>query len=219
MPTFTLTLKRALEIQKGDIGLDDYVIFDETYRETLNNKIIDHYYNQEIGMETIELFRLALRRKMNEIMPLYNQHYMISAIEFDPLKTVDMSTLNNVTATGESVSTSGSDAKSRAVAQEMPQTLLSGEGDYATNAQDTVSNTEATGSATESNTTATDGAVTGFQGNAAMMLYQYRQSLVNIDLMIISELQNLFMLVWSNGDEFSERNNYGYDYLTGYTTW
>ena len=30
----------------SDIGLDDYPIFQEAYRETLNNKIIRHYYTR-----------------------------------------------------------------------------------------------------------------------------------------------------------------------------
>jgi hypothetical protein len=37
----------------SDIGLDDYPIFQEAYRETLNNKIIRHYYTREIGAETV----------------------------------------------------------------------------------------------------------------------------------------------------------------------
>jgi hypothetical protein len=58
---------------------------------------------------------------------------------------------------------------------------------------------------------------TGFQGNAALMLLQYRQSLVNVDMMIIEELQNLFMLVWDNGDAFTG-NGYGYYGYYGYGT-
>lgn len=34
------------------LGLADYPIFDETYRETLNDKIIRHYFMYEIGAET-----------------------------------------------------------------------------------------------------------------------------------------------------------------------
>lgn len=70
-----------------DIGLKDYPIFDETYRATLNKKIIDHYYTREIGAETPALFKLWLNRKMNEIMPYYNKVYQTELIEFDPLIT------------------------------------------------------------------------------------------------------------------------------------
>jgi hypothetical protein len=165
------------------------------------------------------MFRLALARKMAEIMPLYNQHYEISAIDFNQLETVRINNANTVngttTSAGGSTNDSTSGAKSRAVSQDLPQTLLSGNGDYATAAQDNVS--ESTGhavaseNATQNQNSTADNATTGFQGNAALMLLQYRQSLVNVDMMIIEELRTLFMLLFSNGDEFSQKR-YGYFY-------
>lgn len=62
-----------------------YPIFDENYRQTLNNKIIRHYYTREIGLETVGLWRFKLNVKMNEIMPYFNQLYESELIHFDPL--------------------------------------------------------------------------------------------------------------------------------------
>lgn len=104
MATFTMSLKKAIEITggtlserkgitvltNGNIGLEHYEIFDENYRATLNGKIIDHYWNSEIGLETIEMFRLAVRRRMNEIMPYYNELYRTKLLEFDPLSTLNI---------------------------------------------------------------------------------------------------------------------------------
>ena len=220
MPSFTIELHRVLEmdptIQSGILA--EYPIFDESHRETLNRKIVNHFWNHEIGQETISMFRLALKRKLDEIMPLYNQQYEISAIKFNQLETVRVNNTNTSTGTssttGNSTNNSSSGAKSRAVSQELPQTLLAGNGDYATAAQDNVSDTTATATAQDTNTTNQDGntnsATTGFQGNAALMILQYRQSLVNVDMMIIDELQTLFMLIWGNGDEFNRRNQFGY---------
>lgn len=69
------------------IGLADYPIFNENYREELNNKIIRHYYFREIGLETAELFRWYMRREMFEIMPYYNQLYESEMIakQMEPL--------------------------------------------------------------------------------------------------------------------------------------
>lgn len=222
MPTYTMYFKDVLETDpeiESDI-LAKYPLFDESHRVDLNRKFINHFWNQEIGMESVSMFRHALRRKLDEIMPLYNQQYEISAIKFNQLETVRVNnvqlTENNTTTNGTSTSDSTSAAKSRAVAQQLPQTLLSGTGDYATSAQDNVSDTTATGESAENSTLAQQGTgnntTSGFQGNAAMMILQYRQSLVNVDMMIIEELKELFMLIWSNGDEFTERN-----YLDGYT--
>lgn len=224
MATFTTVFKDVLENDptiKTEI-LAQYTIFDENHRDVLNEKIINHFWNQEIGQETVSMFRLALARKLNEIMPLYNEHYRISAVAFDQLETVRITNHNTTTATttstGGSTSESTSGAKSRAVAQELPQTLLSGTGDYATSAQDNISDTTGAAATTENATQnqggTGDNTTTGFQGNAALMLLQQRQALVNVDMMIIDELQTLFMLIWSNGDEFTpKRSGYFYGYF------
>ena len=216
MPTFTIALKDAIEYVPDIVSgtLAGYPIFDESYREHLNRQILDQYWNQEIGQESIDLFNFALRRKLNQIMPVYNQQYQISQIKFDPLQTVNIKNLGAVAGstdtTGTSTNDSTSDAKSRTVAQQFPQTMLSGNGDYATGAQDNTSNTTANGNVSESSNVKQDQSTTsttsGYQGNPAMLLLQYRQSLVNVDMMILDELKELFMLVWSNGDEFTERN-------------
>jgi hypothetical protein len=223
MPTFTMELWEALELDptiESEI-LQDYPIYDEGHREELNRKFLNHFINSEIGLEYISMWRLALKRKLDEIMPLYNQQYEISAIKFNQLETVNISNDNTSTgqtvSAGESGSTSSSNAKSRAVSQELPQTLLSNTGDYATAAQDNISDTEATGTGTETSTTDQNGTqnsvTSGFQGNKALLLLQYRQSLVNVDMMIIEELRNLFMLVWSNGDEFNSSYTGPYAYF------
>lgn len=77
-------------IENGfDLGLKNYPIFDESYRETLNNKIINHYYFREIGFETAELFKRYLNTTLNEIMPFYNQLYKSELLEFNPFYNVD----------------------------------------------------------------------------------------------------------------------------------
>lgn len=72
------------------IGLADYPIFDELYRETLNNKIIRAYYFREIGFETLGHFRWQMRRTMFEIMPYYNQLYNSEDLITNPMLTCNM---------------------------------------------------------------------------------------------------------------------------------
>ena len=233
MATFTMVLKDVLEMEDGKIGLDDYPIFDEDYRESLNQKIIDHYWNQEIGQESISMWRHAMKRRMNEIMPLYNQHYILSKLNVDPLSTVSIKALTNTAAdstgtaesetlsNGTSTNSSLSDAKSRAVASDTPQNALSENGDYATSMQDSVSDSRASGEANDSNTATanesrgehtqqdTTASTEGYNGHAPALVYAARQALVNVDLMVINELRDLFMLVWSNNDSFTS-NRLGY---------
>ena len=70
----------------------DYPIFDENYRNVLENKILKHYYTREIGLETVGLWKLKLDTKMNEIMPYYNQLYKSELIKFNPMYDVDLTT-------------------------------------------------------------------------------------------------------------------------------
>ena len=88
MSKYTTELRYLIE-NNFDIGLKDYPIFDENYREALNQKIINHYYFREIGMETAELFKRYLNNTMREIMPYYNQLYKSELLEFNPFYNVD----------------------------------------------------------------------------------------------------------------------------------
>lgn len=69
----------------------NFPIFDETYRIPLEKKILEHYYTREIGFETVGLWKLKMRAKLNEIMPYYNQMYESELLEFNPLYTVNTS--------------------------------------------------------------------------------------------------------------------------------
>jgi hypothetical protein len=216
--TYTMELWEVLELE-NDIGLCDYPIFDEEYRACLNHKIIQHFWNREIGTETISMFRQQLRRKMNEIMPLWNQHYLASQKQFDPLKTMSVVTVSgtelNGTVTGAGESTSNSDAKSRAVSSTFPQGQLSDNGDYADAAQDNISGTNATGTTNETQTTANTGKVdtetSGYNGNPAILIAEWRATMVNTDMDVIAQLETLFMGIWDSSDNYSE-GIYGYGY-------
>lgn len=199
------------------LGLGTYPIFDEGYRDILNGKIVDEYYNREIGTETIDNFILIMRKKMDQIMPYYNKLYLSELIKFDPLATIDITTSSSNTGTESSTSdttaTTNSDTKSgaRAVSQELPQTMLSGNGDYATAATDTNTETGVTGNSTnngksDSNTTlSSESTSKGFQGVASELLIRYRNSILNIDMMVIRELEECFMLILNNGNSYTNR--------------
>ena len=217
--TFTLPLWEVLDLT-DNIGLSDYPIFDEVYRETLNRKIRRHFWNQEIGQETISMFQLAMSRLMDEIMPYYNEQYKLSKLEIDPLSTVNISNIVGSTTNTESNSgvetESDADAKSRAVASEYPQQSLRPGSDYASSSQDNITENKGKSSSTESRTDVQDGTVdsttTGYNGHSAQLIAATRAVLVNIDLMIINEIEQagIFMLIYSIPDNFINPKGYGY---------
>lgn len=221
MGSFTLYLHEVIEMEGAEnIGLNEYPIFDETHREILNKKIIDHYFNHEIGMENISMFRLAMKRRMNEIMPQYNQHYALSKIEIDALSTVNISSANTNEAesTGTSAGTniSKTAAKSAAVSSNFPQVKIEEDGYYATAAQDNTSTSEADGKSEESQEgrqkATASGSTQGYQGHQPELIFAARQTIVNIDLDIITELETLFMGIWAVDAEYTKARNH-FDYF------
>lgn len=78
-----------IEKSRTKIFSFDFPIFDESYRSLLETKILKHYYTREIGFETVGLWKLWLDKRLNEIMPYYNQLYKSELLEFNPLYDVD----------------------------------------------------------------------------------------------------------------------------------
>lgn len=233
MSRYTIELRYLIE-GNYDLGLKDYPIFDESYREQLNNKIIQHYYFREIGFETEALFKNRLNQKMNEIMPYYNQMYESSKLKIDPLSTIDLEEVfsRKSKTTGEGTSsTSGTGNNTNnfnstdttdygkiskfsdiAQAQTTPNEILNDK--YLTSAtvddgQDKNTNTGTNISQTESTTSGTstdernldeDTTLTrkGNNGTASEseLLNMYRETFLNIDMMIIDDLDELFLGIW-----------------------
>lgn len=65
------------------------VFYDEETKTRLLPKILLHYYQREIGFETVGLWKLKLNQKLREILPYYNQLYASEKLVYDPLKNVD----------------------------------------------------------------------------------------------------------------------------------
>lgn len=218
MADFTMALKDVLRVTNGNIGLDTYPVFDEAYRAGLTEKIQNHYWNREIGVESIEMFRFNMRRKMAEIMPYYNQLYKSEQIKFDPLSTMDIETVANNTQTSES--TAASTATNSAsqlgngitVNSTFPQQALrdNDTGNYADSSAESKTDTTSSGNGTEDRTEKGNGSADsesrskGYSGPAADLLMRYRASLLNIDMLVIADLQELFMFVWNTNDTFTE---------------
>ena len=180
--------------------MSDYPIFDASYRKLLNDKIIDHYLFREIGQETVRMFAFTLKRNLNEIMPLYNQLYESTMLNFDPLAQYDYHTIIDA----------------RTVESNMPSVQLANNGNYASSAQDanssSVTDNSGTGSASsKSNSTSINKTATNISGRnlpGGELIKSFRSAMLNVDMMVINDLENCFMQVWTNGD--STRKGYSY---------
>lgn len=189
----------------------------------LNRKILDHYWHREIGFESEDMFRWYLNAKLRERMPYYNQLLYSETLAFDPFQTSDTRHVTESTETvadtkHENQNTTGStdsDTQGRNVSSQFPQMMLAGNGDYASSGVDTnaqthgASTSEATGESTRNVNTGGNVSmhITGSQGHSAALLMQYRRSFLNIELMIINDLESLFMGVLDNNDSKMNEGN------------
>lgn len=91
------SIQEILDRSRGKIFDFDFPIFDENYRNILEDKILKHYYTREIGAEAVGLWKLWLDTRLNEIMPYYNQLYASELIKFNPMYDVDLTTTHQKT--------------------------------------------------------------------------------------------------------------------------
>lgn len=82
-------VNRIVETAYPKIFDSSLVFYDEETKTRLLPKILLHYYQREIGFETVGLWKLKLNQKLREILPYYNQLYASEKLVYDPLKNVD----------------------------------------------------------------------------------------------------------------------------------
>ena len=203
---------------------DNFPIFDESYRSVLCSKILKHYYTREISAETVGLWQLWLNTRMGEIMPYYNKLYESALLEFDPFKDTNYTRSHGGTFTGDtrrngrsdvsvdnSVTSNGT-SNSKNLFSDTPQGAITNieNESYLTNAtliKDTDTNTTNTdGNSTTQNTettgvTNTDNWIETIVGKQSTVSYskllqEFRDTFLNIDVMIINDLSDLFMNLW-----------------------
>ena len=202
MAKYTITIKTLID-NNFDFKMDSYPIFDENYRNTLNQNILHHYYENEIGFETASLFRFYLNQKLNEIMPYYNELYKVQKKLIDEnllLNNVNLTETLHGSNTTETSSTSQSTNKGKNLFQDTPQGNISqqdinAQNVYATNITLNDNSINDNSSANGSGTNEYLKTIIGNNGGKFNIdvLNDIKNNLMNIDLMIINELNDLFM--------------------------
>lgn len=202
MSKYTVTIRQLMS-NEFDFGLQSYPIYNETHREDLNNKILNHYYENEIGFETANLFKFYLNNKMNEIMPYYNELYRKQEIMLmNALDNVDLyessDRLNNNSLNTSSNSTNNT----RNLFQDTPQGKINLSGlenqNWATNFTNNISDADDTSTSTGENTENYNRHIHGNNGKKynIELFKDIKDNILNIDMMIINELEDLFMGIY-----------------------
>ena len=189
------------------------IIFDFNYPINEENKkrveiaILKHYYMNEIGMETIGLFKIYLSDRLNLIMPRYNKLYEYNNAEISPFinSSLEETGTNNQTSSSD-MNSSGTDASNRTNSttnSDTPQGILEDiqNGRYASyytyddlKTNSTNSNTTNSNSNNDTNFTRKLKSLQGM--TQAEAFRNYADNLISIDEMLVQEFSDLFLKIW-----------------------
>lgn len=223
--TPNLSVDERITIAAPKIFNFSYPIWTESYRVVLESKILRNYYMREIGFDTVALWSLNLNNKLNVIMPYYNELYQTTSEKFDFLNDVEYTESYNdnkninkndnvnvsSTITNKTEGTNNVTIENENLSSDLPQVNYAGV-DYGTNLDrnsgtnnQTVNNSSSTTNTNDTKTTADDKenssgerikrGLTGSHTRSQLVM-EYRQSLLNIDSMIIEELADLFITIY-----------------------
>ena len=191
-----------------------FPIYDEEHRSELVTKIYNRYRFREIGFETPMMFVHYLNATLSEIMPIYNELYKTAALDFNILDDVNYfeetqanSSSSNVSDASGSGSVSSSGGTTHAHS-DTPQgsfnfsNISANEylSDADINSSENRDESQNTSHATAAAQSAGTGArhVHGKTGGRSYgeMIKEYRDTIINIDKMILDELATCFMGVY-----------------------
>ena len=204
MSKYTIELRNIImiygeETVKGwfmDYDLEDYLTEDQIEtietaglwtKEKLADKIINHFYMREIGLETPALFRLKLKSMLDEIMEEYLPVIYSIAIEYDPLVNVDYTE----TYTGSDTN----NGSSLSVNSDTPQGQISKTDILAGAYASSTGASEATNTNSQSYSKRVKGN-SGVSATAQRMIMQYRENIRTTTKDIIDKLEPLFMGIY-----------------------
>ena len=202
MSKYTTTIKNLID-NNFNFDMTHYPIWNESYRNILNQKILNHYYEDEIGFETANLFKFYLNNKLNEIMPYYNDLYRAQEIALENIMgNIDLYEESNRLNNNDLNTTSNTKSDTKNLFQDTPQGRINfaklESQQWATNYTNNVNDSDDTSTSHGENEENYKRHVYGNDGKKYNidLLKEIKNNLINIDMMIINDLQELFMGIY-----------------------
>ena len=189
-----------------------YDFYEESKKEQFEQKFIDYFYMIEIEHETAEEFKHELRTKLNLIAPYYKQLYETELksknIEFLLNKDLKETFIREVESDTESLSNFNNESNGKAKVETLsttndtPQNRIDDLDRYISsaskdkNTSDTSSSDNGSSISQNSNSAKEETTLIS-KGNigttsSAQLLRDWRDVLINIDMMILEECEELF---------------------------
>lgn len=220
----TLELREIVDNAENPVDIWDFdypSYYTGEEKKAFERKVIDHYYFRQIGQETVGRFLHMFRSRIKEIMPYYIRMYETVKLMDDlenPFDNVDVVETFEEESTGQSTGTSsatstGTDTRTLTEDREhrfsnTPQGSIENLDNYMTEASrdggTNTDNLETSGESSGESSSQSSGTVKhtlSRKGNQGVNTYahdimEYRQSLIDVDMMIINNLQDLFLGVY-----------------------
>ena len=189
-----------------------YDFYEESKKEQFEQKFIDYFYMREIEHATAEEFKHELRTKLNLIAPYYKQLYETELksknIEFLLNKDLKETFIREVESDTESLSNFSNESNGKAKVETLsttndtPQNRIDDLDKYISsaskdkNTSDTSSSDNGSSISQNSNSAKEETTLIS-KGNigttsSAQLLRDWRDVLINIDMMILEECEELF---------------------------
>lgn len=190
----------------------EYDFYEESKKEQFEQKFIDYFYMREIEHATAEEFKHELRTKLNLIAPYYKQLYETELksknIEFLLNKDLKETFIREVESDTESLSNFNNESNGKAKVETLsttndtPQNRIDDLDKYISsaskdkNTSDTSSSDNGSSISQNSNSAKEETTLIS-KGNigttsSAQLLRDWRDVLINIDMMILEECEELF---------------------------
>ena len=207
MSKYTLELRYIYEDKNFNLFDFPYNLYDNDLKPWFQEKFFQHFMFYEIGFDTIGMFKQRLMSKLNDIFPYYKQLYETEirskGIDFMLNKDLKESYVRELTSNSNSNQESNVTSNSLSTAGQLTPSLIANSqkiDKFMDSAQkdNSSSNSTSTG---ESNGNSREEYTLTSQGNigitsSAELLTKWRETLLNIDLMIFEECNDLFMQIF-----------------------
>ena len=207
MSKYTLELRYLYEDENFNLFDFPYNLYNNDLKPWFEEKFYQHFMFYEIGFDTIGMFKQRLMTKLNDIYPYYKQLYETEirskGIDFMLNKDLKESYVRELTSNSNSNQESNVSSNSLSTAGQLTPSLIANSqkiDKFMDSAQkdNSSSNSTSTG---ESNGNSKEEYTLTSQGNigitsSAELLTKWRETLLNIDLMIFEECNDLFMQIF-----------------------
>ena len=207
MSKYTLELRYMYEDKNFKLFDFPYNLYDNDLKPWFEEKFFQHFMFYEIGFDTIGMFKQRLMSKLNDIFPYYKQLYETEirskGIDFMLNKDLKESYVRELTSNSNSNQESNVTSNSLSTAGQLTPSLIANSqkiDKFMDSAQKDNSSSNSTSSG-ESNGNSKEEYTLTSQGNigitsSAELLTKWRETLLNIDLMIFEECNDLFMQIF-----------------------